>query len=136
MIFVNIMTFCSFCFSFDSNLSKIIILPDELKSIESQACVVKLAFLQNNLENAPDSEINNAIKDLFSLCNEVILYAHLVYEDDGVNALLTDQESRNSGTLNYVVLQKNYAHYVEHNSPPEFDTAKQLFANYSIQRNE
>lgn len=111
-------------------------LPDELKSIESQACIVKLAFLQDSLENAPDAEINNAVKDLFSLCNEVVLYAHLVYEDDGVNVLLTDQESRNSGTLNYVVLQKNYANYVEHDSPPEFDTAKQLLANYSNQQNE
>ena len=64
------------------------------------------------------------------MCTEFILYAHLVYDDEGANVFLTDGESRDSGTLNSVVLQKKYARFVDHEVRPEFEKAKQQLSLY------
>lgn len=113
---------------FNNPIYEFFYLPEELKNIESQACVIKLAFLENALDS--EDEINKAVEAMFEMCTEFILYAHLVYDDEGANVFLTDGESRDSGTLNSVVLQKKYARFVDHEVRPEFEKAKQQLSLY------
>ncbi|OHS96671.1 Tudor domain containing protein [Tritrichomonas foetus] len=107
-------------------------LPEELKKIEPQARAVKLAFM-DPIEDYTEEQTKTAVNDLWSICSDVILYMHLVYDDDHPNVLLTDQESPNSGSLNSVLLNKKYAKFTDHEVTSEFENVKNSLKEYIIQ---
>lgn len=107
-----------------NEISQFYWLPEGLEKIKPQALTVKLAFLDVP-QGKTEAQNNEAVDKLWSICHEVILYLHLVYTDGVYNVLLTDRPTNDSGSLNSLIIQSNYAVFVDHEAPPEFSIIKE-----------